>query len=352
MERAKLVSCFVPPTASVREVWQALDTSTLQIALVTDEDGHLLGLINDGDIRRALLGGKSLGSKAAEIMNDKPFTFRAGQTKNYVIRQMQKHSINQAPLLDDEGKVVDLYILKNLLLREARENLVVLMAGGLGTRLRPLTADTPKPLLKVGNKPILETIIGSFIDCGFYRFCLAVNYKSEQIEAYFGDGTAWDAEITYLRESKRLGTAGALSLLPTKPQADIIVMNGDLLTKVDFAEFLDYHRRERATATMGVREYSWQIPYGVIDVADGEIKSITEKPMQSCYVNAGLYALSPDAVEKVAAEEYLDMPNLFQTFIEARAKTSAYPIRDYWLDIGRMDDFRQAQNDYGTVFGA
>ena len=180
---------------------------------------------------------------------------------------------------------------------------------------------------------------------------MAVNYKSEQIEAYFGDGSAWDAEITYLHEPKRLGTAGALSLLPQKPQSDIIVMNGDLLTKVDFADFLDYHCREKAVATMGVREYSWQIPYGVIEISGNFITHIAEKPAQSCYVNAGLYVLSPQAVEQVATGEYLDMPVLFQNLIAAGEKTAAYPIRDYWLDIGRMDDFHQAQNDYVTVFG-
>jgi len=229
--------------------------------------------------------------------------------------------------------------------------LVVLMAGGLGTRLRPLTAEIPKPLLKVGDKPILETILLSFIECGFHRFALAVNYKSEQIEAYFGDGQNFGAEIEYLHEEKRLGTAGALSLLTEKPTEPVFVMNGDLLTKVDFAEFLDYHQNANVAATMGVREYSWQIPYGVIETENGQITRITEKPTHTCYVNAGLYTLSPAAVALVKSGVYLDMPDLFGELISRREKTTVYPIRDYWLDIGRMDDFRRAQSDYLSVFG-
>ena len=352
MDKAKLAACCVARSADVIKIWESFNRSLLQVALVTDDGGKLCGIITDGDIRRALVRGKPLTSTAAEIMNPHPLVFKQGETKDYMIRQMQKRSVYQAPIVDADGCIADVCSLKNLLLKENRSNAVVLMAGGLGTRLRPLTAQTPKPLLKVGNKPILETILTGFIENGFHRFFFAVNYKSEQIEAYFGHGDKWDVEINYLHEPKRLGTAGALSLLPSPPQEEIIVMNGDLLTKVDFADFLDYHRREKASATMGVREYSWQIPYGVVDMAGDRIAGITEKPVQSCYVNAGMYVLSPETVAKVQADSYLDMPDLFQELIAADAKTTIYPIRDYWMDIGRLDDFEQAQNDYLSVFGS
>ena len=351
MNKETLTACCVSETADVIKIWESFNRTLLQVALVVNENNQLCGIITDGDIRRALVGGKPLSSTAAEIMNHHPLVFKQGETKDYIIRQMQKRCVYQAPVVDAAGCVIDLYSLKNLLLKENRNNTVVLMAGGLGTRLRPLTAKTPKPLLKIGNKPILETILTGFIENGFHRFFFAVNYKSEQIEAYFGNGEKWDVEINYLHEQKRLGTAGALSLLPERPQEEIIVMNGDLLTKVDFAEFLDYHLQEKSVATMGVREYSWQIPYGVIDMKDDRISGITEKPVQSCYVNAGMYVLSPEAVDKVKIADYLDMPDLFQNLIAEGAKTTVYPIRDYWMDIGRLDDFEQAQNDYLTVFG-
>lgn len=343
--------CCVKKDATLRQVMEAIDRSSMQMALVVENEFYLKGIVTDGDIRRALLKGFSLDTVVSDIMHTNPIVFHSSNSKNLVIRQMQKQQISHAPLLDDDGRVLELYILNELLSKSSRSNPVLLMAGGLGTRLRPLTEHVPKPLLKVGNTPILETILTSFIENGFSRFYLAVNYKSEMIEAYFGDGSRWDVEIKYLHERKRLGTAGALYLMPKEIQEPVIVMNGDLLTKVDFGEFLDYHVSEAAVATMGVREYSWQIPYGVIELKDGQIAHIKEKPMHHCYVNAGMYVLSPEAVHRVSDEEYLDMPELFRGIVAEKKKTAVYPIRDYWMDIGQMDDFRQAQGEYDEVFG-
>ena len=342
--------CCIGTDATLRQAMEAIDRSSMQLALIVGDDLCLKGLITDGDIRRAILRGVSLETMVSDVMRTNPMVFRSQDSRDYVIRHMQKRKISHAPLLDASNKVIDLYILNELLSKRARSNPVLLMAGGLGTRLRPLTEKIPKPLLKVGNTPILETILTSFIENGFSHFYLAVNYKSEMIESYFGDGSRWDVEIKYLYEKKRLGTAGALSLLPKDMQEPIIVMNGDLLTKVNFGEFLDYHMEQSSVATMGVREYSWQIPYGVIELDGSRILRITEKPVHHCYVNAGIYVLSPEAVYRVSAEEYLDMPELFREIVATGKKSLVYPIRDYWMDIGQMDDFHQAQLDYTEIF--
>ena len=341
--------CCIGTDADLRQVMEAIDRSAMQLALVV-EDGAFRGLLTDGDIRRAILKGISLDAPATDVMRIDPVVFHPRDSKDYVIRKMRKHQINHAPLLDEDGRIVDLYILNDLLSKKSRSNPVLLMAGGLGTRLRPLTENMPKPLLKVGNMPILETILTGFIENGFSRFFVSVNYKSEMIESYFGDGSRWDVDIKYLHERKRLGTAGALCLLPKELQEPVVVMNGDLLTKVDFGEFLDHHVSEGAAATMGVREYSWQVPYGVIEMEDGQISRITEKPVHRCYVNAGMYVLSPEAIRLVPTEEYLDMPELFRRIMAEGGRTAAYPVRGYWMDIGQMEDFRQAQGDYADVF--
>ena len=346
-----LQQCCIGTDATLRQAMEAIERSSMQLALVVEDNLCLKGLLTDGDIRRVILRGVSLETMVSDVMRTNPMVFHLQDSRDYVIRHMQKGQISQAPLLDAAGRVTDLYILNDLLSKRARSNFVLLMAGGLGTRLRPLTEHVPKPLLKVGNMPILETILTSFIENGFSHFYLAVNYKSEMIESYFGDGSRWDVEIEYLHERKRLGTAGALSLLPKDLCEPIIVMNGDLLTKVDFGEFLDYHVAEDAVATMGVREYSWQVPYGVVELEGSQISRIEEKPVHHCYVNAGMYVLSPEAVHRVTAEEYLDMPDLFRGIVAEKKKTAVYPIRDYWMDIGQMDDFRQAQGEYDEVFG-
>ena len=344
-------SCCVQENDTLLHVMETIDRSSMQIAMVVDETFYLKGIITDGDARRAILQKKGTDAPASSIMNTAPLTFCPQDSKSYVISQMRKSDLSQAPLLDDGGRVLGIYLLKELLSKKRRSNPVLLMAGGLGTRLRPLTETIPKPLLRIGNKPIIETILTSFIENGFHRFYFAVNYKSEMIETYFGDGEKWGVEIQYLHEKKRLGTAGALSLLPKNLYEPVIVMNGDLLTKVDFGEFLDYHMLQSAVATMGVREYSWQIPYGVIELKNDQISRIKEKPIHHCYVNAGMYVLSSETVQRVHAEEYLDMPDLFREIVSDGAKTSVYLIRDYWMDIGRMDDFRQAQGEYEDVFG-
>ena len=232
---------IILPQASIRDTMLIMDKSALRIAFVVDEEKRLLGVVSDGDIRRSVLRDEDLSMPVAGIMNTHPVAAPKGMERAAILRMMRTHGIHQIPLLDDTNHLVGLAQMEEYLCPSQRDNAVVLMAGGLGTRLRPLTDRIPKPLLKVGAKPILETILESFLDAGFHRFYLAVNYKSQMIEEHFGDGSRFGAEIQYLHEKKRMGTAGALYFLPTLPDEPIIVMNGDLLTKVDFGEMLDYH---------------------------------------------------------------------------------------------------------------
>ena len=338
------------PTASVKDVMQVMDKSALQIAFVVDEENRLLGVVTDGDVRGSIWRGGDLSQSVAAIMNAHPIVAPQGTERSALLRLMKAKSIRQIPLVDEENHIVGLAQMEDLLYRPQRDNIVVLMAGGLGTRLRPLTDKIPKPLLKIGAKPILETILESFLDAGFHRFYFAVNYKSQMIEDYFGDGSRFGAEIEYLHEKKRMGTAGALYFLPEAPKEPILVMNGDLLTKVDFGELLDYHMEQEAAATMAVREYNYQVPYGVIDFDGERIAAIREKPSYSFFVNAGIYVLSPEAVARVDKEEFFDMPQLFDELVAAGQKTTVYPVHEYWLDIGRMDDFQRAQEEYGEMF--
>lgn len=342
--------CVILPTASVKDVMQAMDKCALQIAFVVDAENRLLGAVTDGDVRRSILRGGKLSQPVAAIMNDHPIVAPKGTGRTALLRLMKAKAIRHIPLVNQENHLVGLAQMEELLYRPQRDNVVVLMVGGLGSRLRPLTDTIPKPLLKVGSKPILETILENFLDAGFHRFYFAVNYKSQMIEDYFGDGSRFGAEIKYLHEKKRMGTAGALYFLPEIPKEPIIVMNGDLLTRVDFGEVLYYHIEQAATATMAVREYHYQVPYGVIDFDGERITGIREKPSYSFFVNAGIYVLSPEAVARVNKEELLDMPQLFDELMAAGRKTTVYPIREYWLDIGRMDDFQRAQDEYGEIF--
>jgi NDP-sugar pyrophosphorylase family protein len=254
------------------------------------------------------------------------------------------------PVIDTKGRIVNVVYLKDPPKSLRKENRVVLMVGGKGSRLRPLTDDCPKPMLNVGNKPLLETILENFIEYGFYKFFLSVNYKSEMIEDYFGDGAKWDVNIQYLRENESLGTAGALSLLPEKPKLPLIVMNGDLLTKINFQQLMEFHDEQEANATMCVRKYDLQVPYGVVtmDLENQEIRKISEKPVHSFFVNAGVYVLQPEMLSFIPDQKYYDMPSLFEHLIEKKYVTGAFPIHEYWLDIGQRDDLIRANGEYNN----
>lgn len=342
---------LVSSDSSIMNAMKMIDDSSMQIALVVDDNSHLIGIVTDGDIRRGLLKGLPLDQPVKLIMN-KDFTMVGPQTTPQdIFRIMRQKELRQIPVVDDNGCIVDLKILDDMVQQIDRDNLIILMAGGMGTRLQPLTDDCPKPLLKVGNKPILETILDNFIDFGFKKFYISVNYMAEMIESYFGDGSRWGVQIQYIREDRALGTVGALGLLPVRPASPLIIMNADVLTKVNFQHLLDFHHTNKSKATMCVRDYHMQVPFGVVTTEQHRLVNIDEKPSHRFFVNAGIYVLEPDVLQLIAKDSFLDMTNLFQKLIASGYETVAFPIREYWMDVGRLDDFERANGEFLKVFG-
>lgn len=338
-------------SATLGDAIRNLDESALQIALVVDGHGVLKGTITDGDVRRAILRGETLEAPVVDVMKANPITAGPEIDRKTVMRWMRQYRIAQVPIVDKDGVLTGLETLSRIMQDDRSGNWVVIMAGGLGTRLRPLTENLPKPLIPVGGKPVLESIIERLAEQGFTRIFLSVNYQAEKVEAHFGDGSDWGVEISYLEENQRLGTAGALTLLPEKPTEPFLVMNADLVTAINFRRLLDFHLDQAADATMGVREYRFQVPYGVIEMSGNQITEINEKPTQNYFVNGGIYALSPSVLKHVPQGEMYDMPTLFDQVIAEKGLASAFPIHEYWIDIGQLDDLQQAQKEFGKVFG-
>lgn len=341
---------LIGPATTLRDALAVIDRSGSQIALVVDAHRRLLGTLSDGDVRRALLKGLALADPVSAAMHGTPSFAREEEDRNSILAAMRRRGIHQMPIVDAERRVVGLEIYVDYFDTPRRANWVVIMAGGLGSRLGELTREVPKPMLPVGSRPLLETIVRHIAEQGFERIYLAVNYKAEQIEAHFGDGSALGADIRYLREQERLGTAGALSLLPEQPTEPVIVTNADLLTKEDFGVMVDRHLEVGADATMAVRPYEMQVPFGVVRERDGCIEAIEEKPLQRFVVSAGIYVLSTPMLSLVPRARYLDMPSLFDSAIARGLKVRCHHVRSYWLDIGRMPDYERANLDFGEVF--
>jgi len=334
---------LVSPLSNIEEVLKVIDSEALQLALVVDLDNSLLGTVTDGDIRRALINDLPLSSPISEIMFRTPTVVNFNTSKSKILELMNAKQLHSIPILED-GIVVGLETIHHLTQKNKHDNPVFLMAGGFGTRLKPLTDNCPKPLLKVGDKPILETVLLSFIKAGFHQFYISTHYLPEMIREYFGDGTKWGVSISYVHEEQPLGTGGALGLLPKNlPELPIIMMNADVLTKVNFEDLLTFHNENQANATMCVREYEYQVPFGVIESEGNTIKSMVEKPIQRFHVNAGIYVIGRKIVDSVHENEVVDMPTLLERHLEL--KVLMFPFYDYWLDIGRMDDFKRAQTD-------
>ena len=346
MKKKDWHNALVRLDSSLREGLERMDRAGFQIALVVDSENRLQGVLTDGNVRRAILRGVDLNQPVTEVMSKNPVHAPAEMGRDQLLALMRKHVIHQVPVLDEEKRVLRLVTLDDLTGVQERENEVVLMVGGLGQRLQPLTRERPKPLLEINGKPILEIIIDAFADQGFKKIHMAVNYKAEMIQEHFRDGEDWGLSIEYLIEDKRLGTAGALSLLPHRPTSPLIVMNGDLLTKMNFERIIQFHENHQAKATMAVRNYTHQVPYGVVDLEDSFIRTIVEKPTQKYFVNAGIYVLSPEALDHIPHGEYFDMPQLLGRLSEEEQPVAAYPLSEYWLDVGRMEEFRRAQREW------
>ena len=282
-------------------------------------------------------------------MNISPVTATENTSKNTLIKIMENKGIGAIPIIKN-NKLVGIETYSGAQKSINYKNPVFLMAGGFGTRLRPLTDNCPKPLLEIGGRPLLETVLISFREAGFSNFYISTHYLSSMIREYFGDGSKWGVSISYVHEEEPLGTGGALGLLPDDlPDVPVILMNGDVLTTVNFENLLEFHNQHKAMATMCVREYEYQVPYGVITGDGHKVRSMEEKPLHSFFVNAGIYVVNSEMVKSVIQNEYADMPTLLEQRIKQNDDVLMFPIHEYWLDIGRIDDFKKAQNDFSSL---
>lgn len=336
--------------STIKEALKIIDNGALQIALVVNENDILLGTLTDGDIRRGLLKGLDLNSSIESIIFKTPTIAKISDTKEEILKLALSKKLHQIPIVDERGKILGIHEIEELIKPKDKTNKVILMVGGLGTRLRPLTENTPKPMLKVGNKPILQTIVEKFAEYGYTNIIMCVNYKSHMIQDYFGDGKEFGVNIEYILENQRMGTAGALSLLKDKPNEPFFVMNGDLLTNINFEHLHNYHIATNSIGTMCVREYDFQVPYGVVNIKDSKIISIEEKPTHKFFVSAGIYMLNSEVLNYIPKNEFFDMPTLFDKLISLNQNTVSFPIREYWLDIGRMEEYKKANDEYGEMF--
>jgi dTDP-glucose pyrophosphorylase len=341
-----LSNILVSPHATIAEAIRIIDQGAVQIALVTDSERFLLGTLTDGDIRRGLLRGETLESEVERCMHRNFITVSVEYPKSQAMRLMREKALIHMPVLDAEGHVVQLFLLEELSQPLIFPNWVVLMAGGYGKRLRPLTDICPKPMLLVGGKPMLEIILEQCIGAGFRKFFISVNYLKQQIIEYFGNGSRWQVDILYIEEDEPLGTAGALGLLPERPDMPILVMNGDVLTSLNHAKMLLFHKEYNASATICVCEYKTTIPYGVVMCKGEQVLSLDEKPELIHNINTGVYILNPDLLKLVHPNQHCDMPQLLVSVIKKNLSVIAFPIHEYWLDVGQKEMLSKANGDW------
>ena len=320
-----------------------LDLNGNGVLPVVDEDEKFLGLITDGDIRKAILNNHL---DLEHIINKNPHKLHVDTSKNQIVNYLKKIHRRHIPLVDDENKLIRVFTLDEVDFN-LKPNWVVIMAGGLGSRLGELTKDTPKPMLVVGGKPMVEHIINMFVSHGFTKFMLSVNYKAEVIKEYFGDGSKFGIEVKYLEEKKRLGTGGALSLIDISLEEPFFVTNGDVLSSLDYEKLLACHKEQNAIATMCIRKDSYQIPYGVIEVDDeNNIKAMKEKPIKEFFINTGIYVLEPEVLKFVPEDEFFDLPSLFDVLKNEGEDTKSFEITDYWIDMGKPSDYEKIVRDF------
>jgi dTDP-glucose pyrophosphorylase len=342
---------LVRPSASIREVMACIDQNAKGIALVVDDERHLISTITDGDIRRAILDGIDVDSTIQKLLRRRratpypePITASAGTSDAELVQLMNQRAIRQIPLLDEEGRVVDLALLSDLVKEYEAPLTAVVMAGGYGTRLRPLTDEIPKPMLPVGDRPLMELIIEQLRKSGIQRVNITTHYLAEKIKEHFADGRDFGVEIDYMDEERPLGTAGALGLMEAIDEP-LLVMNGDILTRVDFRAMLNYHREHDADITIGVRQYDLEVPYGVVECEGPRVHQLREKPRYSFLVNAGIYLLEPSVQRYIPNGQRFDMTDLIDRLLEDERTVVSFPIVEYWLDIGEHIDYEQAQED-------
>ena len=344
MSNWKSLSLAVDGT--IKDAICILDKESQKIVLIIDNDDKLIGTVTDGDIRRGIINKIGLNNCITDVMQKSPLYAYDTDSDDFVTVLMKKNGIYNIPILDSSDTVVGLKTLKN----GKKDNVIFIMAGGFGKRLLPLTSKTPKPLLSVGGKPILERVIEGFIKAGFYNFYISVHYKAEMLKEYFEDGSKWGVSIKYINENKPLGTAGSLGLLPKDEVSNlpIIITNGDLITELDYESLLDFHKEHNSKATMCVREYDYQVPYGIVNIEEYKLKSIVEKPVHRFFINAGIYVIESSIVNTLKVNSYIDMTTLIDSQIEKGERVMTFPLHEYWIDIGLVKEFNKANRKFGS----
>lgn len=342
MSQKEFEACFLAKQSTLHDAMSVLESPAFGVALIVDTNRRLQGILTDGDVRRALLSGATMDDWASRYANRSFVSVSPSMDRLAVIELMQARSIRAIPVVERTGTVVGLHLLHSLLGKERLPNVAVVMAGGKGTRLRPVTESVPKPMIEVAGRPILERIVYHLVSHGISRIYLSVNYMSHVIEDHFDDGTNFGCEIKYLRETEPMGTAGCLSMLPNSITDDVVVMNGDLIVQANLQSLLAHHRNRRNYATMGVRTYAHQVPFGCVDTIDGVITDLREKPVLEKKVNAGLYVLSPSAIAQIPTKRF-DMTELFQSAIQEQKQCGVFDIEGEWIDVGRHEDLSRAR---------
>jgi dTDP-glucose pyrophosphorylase/predicted transcriptional regulator len=332
----------ISTSSTIKSAIKQLNQAGMKIALVLDPDQKLIGTVSDGDFRRGMLNGLTLSDSVEKIMNNNPRTIDQKASRIQVLDLMENTKIMQIPVVNEKNQVVGLHLWDEMSVKAKYSNVMVIMAGGKGSRLHPQTEKIPKPMLLVSDKPIIEHIIKRAQTQGFNHFIIAINYLGGIIENYFGDGTKFDAKIEYLREQSPLGTAGALSLLTSKPDNAFLVTNGDVITDINYADFLEFHRNQNAAATIAIHTHEFQIPYGVLKISGLEVESYEEKPIISNLINAGVYALEPDVLDLIKEPKLRNMPEILDISKKLNKKVIVYPLHESWIDIGRPIDLEIA----------
>lgn len=333
------------PLYSIKETLKLMDEGAKGIILVVDDERKLLGTITDGDIRRAILKGISLEDKIKEIMHKNPIQVMEGTPREEVKNILIKNAIKELPIVDKNYKVIDMITINDILLPKGKENSVIIMAGGLGTRLKDLTKEIPKPMLSIGNDPILQHIINNFKYYGYNKFFITVNYKAEIIENYFQNGYAYGVKIEYIKENKRLGTAGGIKLAENFMSKPFFVINGDVFTNLDLENMMQFHEKNNFDITVGIRKHSFQIPYGVVKTEGNCIKEIEEKPTIEYLINGGIYCLNPKVISLIPENEYFEITDLIALCIKSGLNVGSYEIKEYWMDIGKIEDYNKVNTD-------
>jgi len=350
MDKKKLLhiditKLILPLKASIRDAIAKIDYGHAQIALIVNDFHCLVGTVTDGDIRRALLRGENMDASVERVMQNNYLSLPESATQTQALYMMQQNNLRHIPIINSKRQLTNLFMLEELVRPTELTNTVVIMAGGEGKRLRPYTDNCPKPMLHLRGKPMLEIILERCINAGFKNFYFAVNYLKNQIIDYFGDGRNWKVKINYLSEDRPLGTAGGLSLLPPQLSEPFLVLNGDVMTDIDYGEVLRYHYESKSDATLCVYEYKTQIPYGIVRIKKERVFAMEEKPILNHNVNAGIYLLDPKLLNEVPKNQFLDMPELFKKAINLRYNVNAFPIHEHWLDIGSLENLKQSQGD-------